>query len=54
MQIFLTDDELDREKSLFAPAQSRYEPLKGKAYDVRELEEEADEDENMPKPPSSC
>ena len=54
MQIFLTDDELKREEDLFSPTHAKYEPMKGKAYDVRELEEEAGEDENMPKPPSSC
>ena len=54
MQIFLTDEELEREESLFSPARESYDPLTGKAYDVRDLEEKAGDDENMPKPPSSC
>jgi hypothetical protein len=54
MQIFLTDEELEREESLFAPTKVLYEPLEGKAYDVRDFVDEIGEDENIPKPPSSC
>jgi hypothetical protein len=54
MQIFLTDEELEREESLFAPTKELYESLEGKAYDVREFVDEIGEDENIPKQPSSC
>jgi len=54
MQIFLTDEEMEREESLFAPNKVLYEPLDGKAYDVREFVDDSNEDENMPRPPSSC
>jgi hypothetical protein len=54
MEIYLTDEELEREKSLFAPAQPRYAALGGKACDIREYVEEVKEAENLPRPPSSC
>ena len=49
MQIFLTDEEMEREESLFAPNKVLYEPLDGKAYDVREFVDDSNEDENMPR-----
>ena len=54
MEIYLTDDELEREESLFAPARPRYEPLNGEVCDIREFVEEVSEVENLPRPPSSC
>ena len=54
MDIYLTEHELEREESLFAPNKPRYEPLEGKACDIREFVEEASEAENLPQPPSSC
>jgi hypothetical protein len=54
MAIYLTDEELEREESLFAPARPQYEPLNGEACDIREFVEEVSEVENLPRPPSSC
>ena len=54
MDIYLTDEELEREESLFAPAKPHYEPLEGKACDIREFVEQVSEVDNLPQPPSSC
>jgi hypothetical protein len=54
MEIYLTDDELEREESLFAPTRPRYEPLDGEACDILEFVEEVSEVGNLPRPPSSC
>ena len=54
MEIFLTEEELEREESLFAPNNVRYEKLEGKPYDIKTFEDKAGDDENMPRPPSSC
>ena len=54
MDIYLTEKELEREENLFAPNKQRYEPLKGKACDIREFVEQVSEIDNLPQPPSSC
>lgn len=54
MDIYLTDEELEREESLFAPNKPRYEPLPGKALEIREFMEPVSHDDDLPQPPSSC
>ena len=54
MDIYLTDEELEREESLFAPNKPRYEPLPGKAFKILEFVEQVSQDEDLPQPPSSC
>jgi len=57
MRIFLTDEEQEREKNLFAPDKAAYKPLKGKKPDIRAIVEqvsEEDEFDDMQLPPSSC
>jgi hypothetical protein len=54
MEIYLTDEELEREKSLFSPDKPGYPTLDGKPCNIREFVEEISEVENLPRPPSSC
>jgi hypothetical protein len=54
MEIFLTEEELEREENLFSPHEQKYRTLGGKACDILEFKEEAGQDSNLPQPPSSC
>ena len=54
MEIYLTDEELQREKDLFSPSDTTYEPLEGRAYDISTFVEEISEDYKLPGVPPSC
>jgi len=54
MDIYLTDQELSRERNLFAPHEISYTPLKGRAYDIRSFKVPVTEAKGMPRVPSSC
>ena len=54
MDIYLTDEELQREKTLFAPSEIEYESLEGKACDIRAFAEQVTKGHDIPEPPSSC
>lgn len=54
MDIYLNDQELKREESLFAPSKPQYKHLEGKACNIREFVEEASQVDDLPRPPSSC
>lgn len=54
VDIYLTEEELQREKNLFAPADMQYEPLKGKACDILAFTEKVAEGYELPEPPPSC
>lgn len=54
MDKYLTDQELEREESLFAPIKTQYKHLEGKACDIREFVEQVSQVDDLPKPPSSC
>jgi len=54
MDIYLTDEELQREENLFAPGENWYKPLEGEAFDVRLFAQQLTEGDNLPEPPSSC
>ena len=53
MDVYLTEPELLREKSLFEPHEESYAPLEGKAFDIESFTDVTD-DENAPQIPSSC
>lgn len=53
-EVYLTEKEIERERNLFAPTKQKYKSLEAKECDIREFEEEASEDANLPQPPSSC
>ncbi len=54
MDKYLTDQELEREESLFAPTKSKYKLLEGKACNIRGFVEQVSQVDDLPKPPSSC
>ena len=54
MQTYLTEQELLREESLFAPSETSYMPLEGRAYELCSFKEEVTEAEELPEPPISC
>ena len=54
MEVFLTEEELKKEKNLFAPNESQYKPLEGKPCDIRAFKEEVTEGFEQPEPPPSC
>ncbi len=54
MEVFLTEEEQEREKNQFAPKDNQYKPLDGKPCDVREFKEEVKEGFERPEPPPSC
>ena len=54
MDIYLTDEELQREENLFAPNENWYKLLEGRAFDVRLIAEQVTEGKDIPEPPSSC
>ena len=55
MEIFLTDEELSRERHLFAPHEDAYPPLEGREEELRSLKERLTESDDLPKElPSSC
>jgi len=54
MEIYLNEQELQREESLFAPKKPKYKLLEGKACNIREFVEEVGQADNLPRPPSSC
>lgn len=54
MDVFLTEQEIEREKNLFSPDKLQYKPLDGEAFDIHNFEEQMSDDTNMPQPPSSC
>ena len=54
MDVYLTEEELEREQNLLAPHEISYEPLEGRTEDIRSLKEQVSVSDDMPKPPSSC
>jgi len=54
MDIYLTEEEQQREENLFAPKDKRYKSLEGKACDIRAFTEQITKDFEIPQPPSSC
>ena len=54
MDIYLNQQELQREKTLFAPHEISYTPLTGKAIDIKALTQHVELKNEMPKPPPSC
>ena len=53
MDVYLSDEELEREESLFEPSEPLYAPLDGRDYDIRSLMEHA-MGYDLQMPPSSC
>jgi hypothetical protein len=55
MDIFLTDEELQREKDLFSPQEETYPSLKGsRDYEIKDFVPVGGDDTDRPKPPPSC
>ncbi len=55
MDVYLTKEELEREKNLFAPREKQYKTLEGKACDIRAFTEQITKGYDIPEPPpSSC
>ncbi len=54
MDVFLTEEELAREKELFEPREEDYEPLTGREYEIRDFIPLEGDDSDRPKPPPSC
>ncbi len=54
MDVFLTDEELQREKALFDAQQESYGPLEGRKYEIRDFVPEGGDDADRPKAPPSC
>jgi len=55
MDIYLNEQELQREKNLFAPSEIQYPSLKGKSYDIYAvLLNQAVEEDSLPEAPPSC
>ncbi len=55
MDIFLTDEEMEREKALFEPHKESYPPLAGKrSYEIKDFEPIDAGDSDRQKPPPSC
>ena len=54
MQVYLTEEELDRESSLLSPSETQYKLLPGVPYDVRlYVEPSSDKSDDAPLP-STC
>ena len=53
MDVFLTETELFREKSLFEPHEESYAPMEGEPFDLSSFTEVSD-DENASVIPLSC
>ena len=53
MDVYLVEQELVREKSLFSPHETSYETLEGSPFDISSFVDVSD-DEDMPQIPSSC
>jgi len=54
MDIFLTDEELQRETDLFGPWRERYESLQPRTCEIEDFVPDTGEDGDRPKPPPSC
>ena len=54
MDVFLTEEELEREKGLFEPQKDVYKPLKGRDYEINDFVPVGGDDPDRPKPPPSC
>ncbi len=54
MDVFLTEEELEREKELFEPHEEEYEPLSGRTCEIRDFIPLDADDSDRPKPPPSC
>lgn len=55
MDIFLSDEEMEREKALFEPHKESYSSLAGKRnYEIKQFEPVDTGDGDRPKPPPSC
>ncbi len=54
MDIYLTDEELEREADLFAPNETQYKELTGTACDIRAFVEQVSEDDDILPTPPSC
>ena len=53
MDVYLVEQELVREESLFSPHETLYTILEGIAFDIHSFVDVSD-DEDMPQIPSSC
>ncbi len=54
MDIFLTEEELQREKELFEAHKESYAILEGRKYELKDLVQDVAVDTDRPKPPPSC
>jgi hypothetical protein len=54
MDIFLTEEELQREKDLFEAHKETYKPLEGRKYEIKDFVPIGGDDSDRPKPPPSC
>lgn len=54
MDVYLTKEEIEREKSLFAAHENQYKLLEGKACDIRKFEEQVKKGYELPETPPSC
>ena len=54
MDIFLTEEELAREKDLFEAHEESYTPLAGRKCGLRDFVQDVGQDSDRPKPPPSC
>lgn len=61
MDVYLTEEELLRERNLFAPHETSYvplegtyAPLEGRTDDIRSFTEQVSMNDDTLKPPSSC
>ena len=54
MDIYLTEEELQKEEHLFKAHEPKYPELKGKKIDLKELKRKVQVDSDAVKPPPSC
>jgi hypothetical protein len=54
MDVYLTEEELEREKHLFAPHEISYIILDVKVFDARSYKEQVAEGEDIEQAPLSC
>jgi len=55
VDIFLTDEELERERALFSPHRESYASLPGqRSYEIKDFKPLDTGDGDRPKPPPSC